>query len=90
MDIQFFLLVTGVVLSAIHLLFGFPYMIGVTLNTSVSRRLQWANAISGCLMYGCWGYYGIRYVNWLVGFALGLGLLKYLIVLLRLCFRRIM
>jgi len=75
--------VVGCLLAAVHAAFSFPVIVKIANNQLPALPGRNMHLWSGLMMYSCWGLYGFMSGNYLLAFALLLGILKYGVVLIQ-------
>jgi hypothetical protein len=88
MSITMTLGLIGSLLAAIHLVVSLPAVIWASSVSAISNPHK-AHIWSGLAVYLCWGIYGVTSSNYLLAFAMLLGVLKYTVVIVPVYFQRL-
>lgn len=79
-----FLCIMGCILAAAHAVLSLPVIVKIANSQVPAMSVRNMHLWSGLLMYACWSTYGYIENNYLLAFALVLGILKYVVVLIQL------
>lgn len=81
------LCIMGCFLAAAHAVLSLPVIVKIANSQVPAITMRNMHLWSGLLMYACWSTYGYLDNNYLLAFALVLGIIKYAAVLLQLALR---
>lgn len=76
--------IIGCILAAIHVVISLPFVVAAANRQFNPVHFRKIYLVSGLLMYSAWASFGYMNEAYLLMFAMGLGLLKYSVVLIQL------